>query len=96
MAAERRYDRKKSQELIRYTAIALKDGKVRFMDLTGKVVDKSRNGICFITRYPLRSGYVVEFKKQILESSHGVVMWIKKFGGFYLAGTRLIRKGGSK
>jgi len=75
---------------IDYTTVALKDGKARFLDLTGKVVNVSRTGLCFLTKYPLKAGHVLEFKKRVLNYSHGVVIWIRNFGGLYVAGTRFM------
>lgn len=85
--------RKPYHELLHYTIVVLKDGKLKFLDLTGKAINISKNGICFFTRYPLKSGHVLEFKNQISDYSHGVVMWIREFGGIYMAGARLIEKG---
>jgi hypothetical protein len=92
MPSERTSDRNACHELVEYTVVTLTDGKLRFLDLTGKVINKSKTGLCFITRFPLKSGYVLEFKSQVLECSQGVVMWIKNIGGIYMAGARLIEK----
>ena len=92
MSVERKHYRKPCHEFIRYTAVVLQDGKVRFLDLTGKALNKSKNGLCFMTRYPLRIGLVLEFKNQVLECSNGVVVWIRNLGGCYVAGTRLLKK----
>ncbi len=81
------------RKIIEYTIVTLKDGKLRFLHLTGKVIDTSANSLCFFTKYPLRAGCVVEFRNKVFQSRHGVVMWIKQIGGFYVAGTRLIRRG---
>lgn len=92
MPAVRNSDRSACHELVEYTVVTLKDGKLKFLDLTGKVINKSKTGLCFITRYPLKSGYVLEFKSQILQRSQGIVMWIKNIGGIYMAGAQLIGK----
>ncbi len=92
MSAERDSDRSACHEFVEYTVVTLKDGKLKFLNLTGKVINKSKTGLCFITRYPLKSGYVLEFKSQLLQRSQGVVMWIKNIGGIYMAGTQLIEK----
>ncbi|MBI5102427.1 MAG: hypothetical protein HZB33_11400 [Nitrospirae bacterium] len=92
MAIEKRNYRNPCHELIRYTAVVLQDGKVKFLDLTGTAINKSKNGLCFITRYPLRTGLVLEFKNQLVDCSHGVVVWIRNLGGCYMAGTRLFPK----
>jgi hypothetical protein len=92
MPAERNSDRSACHELVEYTVVILKDGKLKFLDLTGKMINKSKTGFCFITRYPLKSGYVLEFKSEVLQRSQGVVMWIKNIGGIYMAGTQLIEK----
>lgn len=92
MAAERISDRMTCHELIEYTVVALQDGHLKFLDLTGKAINKSKNGLCLVTRYPLKSGYVLEFKSQVLQCSQGVVMWIKNIGGIYMAGTQLVEK----
>ena len=94
MATWRRSRRRPCDEWITYTAVALKDGKAKFLDLTGKVVNVSRSGLCFLTKYPLKAGHVLEFKKRVLNYSHGVVIWIRSFGGFYLAGTQFIGQDG--
>lgn len=95
MVIEKRAERSPFHELIQYTAVVFKDGKLRFLDLTGRAFNISKSGLCFITRYPLQAGHVIEFKNQFLHHSQGVVMWIKKRGGMYLAGTRLIGKDGT-
>ncbi|TAN42425.1 MAG: hypothetical protein EPN25_03020 [Nitrospirae bacterium] len=92
MASDRSSDRKPFHALISYTVVVLKDGRLKFLDLTGKAINISRNGLCLITRYPLKTGYVLEFKHQVRESSHGVVLWIRNLGNYYIAGTRLITK----
>jgi hypothetical protein len=90
LAEGRKSLRKTSRGSINYTAVALKDGKARFLDLTGKVVNVSKTGLCFLTKYPLRTGHVLEFKGHVLNCSHAVVVWIRNHGGLYLAGTRFI------
>lgn len=92
MAPERHADRVICHELIEYTVVVLNDGKLKFLDLTGKVVNKSKKGLCFLTKYPLKSGSVLEFKDAALECSQGVVMWIRNIGGIYMAGTLLLEK----
>lgn len=93
MAPERISRRRPCHELLDYTVVVLKDGKLKFLDLTGKAVNVSRNGLCFVTKYPLRSGCVLEFRNRFLRRSRGVVMWIKNIGGLYMAGAKLIGKG---
>jgi hypothetical protein len=95
MVTEKRAERSTFRGLIRYTVVVFEGGKLKFLDLTGKAFNISKNGICFVTRYPLQAGSVIEFKNQVLHHSQGVVMWIKKRGGMYLAGTRLIGKDGT-
>ncbi|MHB8883018.1 MAG: PilZ domain-containing protein [Thermodesulfovibrionales bacterium] len=92
MAAERSSDRTPFHALISYTVVVLKDGRLKFLDLTGKAINISRTGLCFVTRYPLKTGYVLEFKHRVRESSHGVVMWIRNLGSCYIAGTQLITR----
>ncbi|MBA4374314.1 MAG: hypothetical protein C0402_15795 [Thermodesulfovibrio sp.] len=92
MPAERNSDRSACHELVEYTVVTLKDGKLRFLDLTGRAINRSKTGLCFITRYPLKSGYVLEFRGKVLQRSQGIVMWIRNIGGIYMAGTRLIEK----
>ena len=89
---ERISDRTACHDLIEYTVVALKDGRLKFLELSGKAINKSRSGICFVTRYPLQSGSVLEFRNRVLRQSQGVVMWIKDIGGIYMAGTQLIEK----
>jgi hypothetical protein len=50
----------------------------------------SKNGVCFITRYPLKSGHVLQFRKSIGRYGNGVVMWIKDLGDRYIAGASLV------
>jgi hypothetical protein len=92
MAADRSSDRRPFYSLISYTVVVLKDGRLKFLDLTGKAINISRNGLCLITRYPLKTGYVLEFKNQVRECSQGVVVWIRNLGSYYIAGTRLLTK----
>ncbi len=96
MAAERTTERKPFHSLIKYTVVVLKDGRLKFLDLTGKAINISKNGLCLITKYPLKTGYVLEFKNQVRERSHGVVVWIKNLGSYYIAGTRLLTKDAEK
>jgi hypothetical protein len=90
MATGRREERSPCHELVEYTVVVLRDGKVRFLDLTGKVINRSKNGLCFITEHPLHSGCVLEFKDQVFHRSQGIVIWIKDMGGMYMAGTKCI------
>ena len=92
MTDERNSDRSPCHELVEYTIVVFKNGKPRFLDLTGKIINKSRSGFCFITRYPLKSGHVLAFRSQVFQHCHGVVMWIKNIGGIYMAGTQLVGK----
>ena len=81
--------RKGCAEILEFTVAVFNDNRLRFMDLSGMAINMSRNGVCFITRYPLRSGHVLKFKKSIDQHSHGVVMWIKDLGDQYIVGTSL-------
>jgi len=90
LAAWRRSRRRPCDESIDYTTVAFEDGKAKFLNLTGKVVNVSKTGLCFLTKYPLKAGHVLEFKKRVFHYSHGVVIWIRKLGGLYLNGTRFI------
>jgi hypothetical protein len=81
--------RKGCAEILEFTVAVFNDNRLRFMDLSGMAINMSRNGICFITRYPLRSGHVLKFKKSIDQHSHGVVMWIKDLGDQYIVGASL-------
>ncbi len=90
--SERISDRMACHDLIEYTVVALKDGHLKFLELSGKAINKAKNGLCFVTRYPLQSGSVLEFRNSILRRSQGVVMWIKDIGGIYMAGTQLIER----
>lgn len=81
--------RKGCSEILEFTVAVFNDNRLRFMDLSGMAINMSRNGICFITRYPLRSGHVLKFKKSIGQHSNGVVMWIKDLGDQYIAGASL-------
>jgi hypothetical protein len=90
LAKGRESVRKTCHESINYTAVVLRDGKARFLDLTGRVVNVSKTGLCLLTKYPLKAGHVLEFRTRVLNYSHGVVIWIKNLGGLYLTGTRFI------
>jgi|GEM_PF-4099869 len=90
MEPVRSSERKGCCEVIEFTVAVLNDNRVRFIDLTGRAINMSKEGLCFITRYPLRSGYVLKFKHDIGEYGEGLVMWIKELGDQYIAGARLI------
>ena len=90
MEHEQRDFRKGCSELLEFTVAIFHDNRLRFMDLSGLAVNKSRKGICFITLYPLKSGNVLKFKKSIDSHSHAVVMWIKDLGDRYIAGASLV------
>jgi hypothetical protein len=53
----------------------------------------SRNGLCFITRYPLKSGHVLKFKNSMGRHGHGIVLWIRELGDQYIAGAELVKEG---
>jgi hypothetical protein len=80
-------------EIIEFTVAVLNDNKIRFIDLTGQAISISKNGLCFITRYPLKSGHVLKFKKSVGHYGHGVVLWIRELGDQYIAGAELIEEG---
>jgi hypothetical protein len=86
-------DRKGCCEVIEFTVAVLNDNKIRFIDLTGRAINMSRNGLCFITRYPLRSGHVLKFKKSMGRYGHGTVLWIRELGDQYIAGAELDEEG---
>jgi len=84
--------RKGCAEMLEFTVAVFDDNRLRFIELSGLAINMSKNGVCFITRYPLRSGHVVKFKKSVGEYGHGVVMWIKDLGDRYIAGASLVGK----
>ena len=84
--------RKGCAEILEFTVAVFNDNRLRFMDLSGMAINMSRNGICFITRYPLRSGQVLKFKKSINTHSQGIIMWVKDLGDRYIAGASLSDK----
>jgi hypothetical protein len=84
--------RKGCCEVIEFTVAVLNDNKIRFIDLTGRAVKISKNGLCFITRYPLSSGHVLKFKKRMGSCGHGIVLWIRELGDHYIAGAELIEE----
>ena len=84
--------RKGCCEVIEFTVAVLNDNKIRFIELTGRAINISKNGCCFITRYPLRSGHVLKFKKSVGRYGHGIVMWIRELGDQYIAGAELIEE----
>ena len=92
MGKKRGTARKGCGEIIEFTVAVLNDNKIRFIDLTGRAINISKNGCCFITRYPLRSGHVLKFKKGMGRYGHGIVMWIRELGDHYIAGTELIEE----
>jgi hypothetical protein len=90
--AKRKSKKLQYHKLLQYTVVVLKDGKLKFLDLTGKIIDISANSVCFLTRYPLKTGSVIDFKNKVFQCSQGVVMRIRHLGNVYVAGTKLIRK----
>lgn len=92
MGQERRDIRKRCTEILEFTVAVFDDNRLRFIDLSGLAINMSRNGVCFITRYPLKSGHVIKFKKSIGHYGHGVVMWIQDLGDRYIAGASLVGK----
>ena len=85
-------DRKRCFEVIEFTVAVLNDNKIRFIDLTGRAINISKNGLCFITRYPLKSGHVLKFKKSVDRYGHAVVLWIRELGDQYIAGVELVEE----
>jgi hypothetical protein len=94
MSAEKTSDRIPYHKLIEFTVVTLKDGKLRFIDLTGKAVNISASGLCFFTRYPLKAGCIVEFKDKVLQCRRAVVVWMKRAGDMYIIGARLLAADG--
>jgi hypothetical protein len=92
MEREQRDVRKGCAEILEFTVAVLDENRLRFIDLSGLAINMSKNGVCFITRYPLRSGHVLKFKKSIGRYGHGVVMWIQDLGDRYIAGASLVGK----
>lgn len=90
MEQEQRNVRKGCSEILEFTVAVFNNNRLRFIDLSGLAINRSKNGICFITRYPLRSGHVIKFKKGIDRCGHGVVVWIKDLGDRYIAGASLV------
>ncbi len=83
-------DRKGCCEVIEFSVAVLNDNKIRIIDLTGRAINVSRNGLCFITHYPLKAGHVLKFKTSMGRYRHGIVLWIKELGDDYIAGAELI------
>jgi hypothetical protein len=92
MQTEQRDVRKGCSELLEFTVAVFNNNRLRFIDLSGLAINRSKSGICFITHYPLRSGHVIKFKKGIGHYGHGVVMWIKDLGDRYVAGASLVEE----
>lgn len=92
MGQERGDIRKGCAEILEFTIAVFDNNRLRFIDLSGLAINMSRNGVCFITRYPLKSGHVIKFKKSIGRYGHGVVMWIQDLGDRYIAGASLVGK----
>jgi len=92
MGQERGDVRNGCYEVLEFTVAVLNENRLRFIDLSGVAINMSRNGICFITRYPLKSGHVLKLKKSIGSYGHGVVMWIKDLGDQYIAGASLVEE----
>jgi len=88
-------DRKGCCEIIEFTVAVFHGNKIRCIDLTGRAINMSKNGLCFITRYPLKSGHVLKFKSSVGQYGHGVVLWIKELGDQYVAGAKLVEEGSS-
>jgi hypothetical protein len=82
--------RKGCAEILEFTVAVFDDNRLRFIDLSGLAINMSKNGVCFITRYPLKSGHVLKFRKSIGRYGNGVVMWIKDLGDRYIAGASLV------
>ena len=90
MEQERGDVRKGCYEVLEFTVAVLNDNRLRFIDLSGLAINMSKNGVCFVTRYPLKSGHVLKLRKSIGRYGHGVVMWIKDLGDQYIAGASLV------
>ncbi|MBI5849389.1 MAG: hypothetical protein HZB31_15835 [Nitrospirae bacterium] len=90
MGLEQRDVRKGCSEILEFTVAVFNNNRLRFVDLSGLAINRSKNGICFITRYPLRSGHVIKFRKNMGRYGHGVIMWIKDLGDRYIAGASLV------
>ncbi|NJD57185.1 MAG: hypothetical protein FIA94_12395 [Nitrospirae bacterium] len=90
MEQTRGSDRKGCGEIIEFSVAVLNDNKIRIIDLTGRAINMSKNGLCLITRYPLRSGHVLKFKNSMGQYGHGIVLWIKELGDHYIAGAELV------
>jgi len=90
MEHEQRPLRKGCSEMLEFTVAVFNDNRLRFIDLSGLAINRSRDGICFITHYPLKSGHVLKFKKSVGRYGHCVVMWIKDLGDRYVAGASLV------
>lgn len=78
--------------MIRYTIVVLSEGRMKFLELTGKAFKISQDSLSFFTGYPLTQGHVLAFKDQALDYSHAVIMRIRDLGGTYLAKAKLIRR----
>ena len=78
------------RKFLRFTAVVLKGGKVKFLELSGHLISKAKDSLCFLTRYPLSTGHVLEFREAGLNYTRGVVVWIRRLGCFYMTGARLI------
>ena len=92
MAPEREYARRPCRRFVRFTAVVFNGGRLKFMELTGKAVNISANGFCFLTRYPLKPGSVLDLKSRWISRSQAVVMWVKRRGGYYMTGAGLLKE----
>ncbi len=92
---KRRHKRRPVRLPIRYSLTVKEEGGVRNLQLTGTVIDLSREGFGLLTDYPLVQGSVLKIRSRESEvPRHGVVRWVNREGGLYRAGLRTCRQDG--
>lgn len=90
MDQQRGSSRDRCDELLKFTAAVLSERAIRFVVLTGRAVNMSKSGLCFVTRYPLKSGSVLKFRNSAGRYCHCIVLWIRRLGDQYIAGAEVV------
>lgn len=87
MDERRKHQRKSVLEDIIFSLNIHEPLETKKVEVKGQVINRSENGLCLTTPFPLEPGHVLI----INDSEIGVVRWAKRVDSHYIAG--ILRKG---
>lgn len=89
MSEKRQFERISMNRNIRYSVTVIDFRDLKKLTLSGDIIDISDGGLGIRTDYPLESGHVLAFHKEIARET-GVVQWRARIDESFRVGIRFV------